>query len=49
MQRRGTPQQPADLLAHDLITGDRNNDIETALRRWVIQPAACDTACVPMT
>jgi DNA-binding transcriptional LysR family regulator len=28
LQRKGTPQQPADLLAHDLITGDRNTEIE---------------------
>lgn len=28
LQRMGTPQQPADLLAHDLITGDRNTEIE---------------------
>jgi DNA-binding transcriptional LysR family regulator len=28
LQRKGTPQQPADLLGHDLITGDRNTEIE---------------------
>lgn len=28
LQRMGTPQQPADLLAHDLITGDRNTEVE---------------------
>lgn len=29
--RRGTPQQPQDLLAHDLIAGDRNKEIEIGL------------------
>lgn len=28
LQRHGIPQQPADLLVHDLITGDRNSAIE---------------------
>lgn len=28
LQRRGMPLQPADLLVHDLITGDRNTEIE---------------------
>ena len=28
LQRMGTPQEPTDLLAHDLITGDRNTEIE---------------------
>ncbi len=28
LQHRGTPLQPLDLLAHDLITGDRNTEIE---------------------
>lgn len=28
LQRMGTPQQPADLLKHDLITGDRDTEIE---------------------
>ena len=28
LQRKGTPQDAADLLAHDLITGDRNTEIE---------------------
>ncbi|WP_300556023.1 LysR family transcriptional regulator [Limnohabitans sp. Rim8] len=28
LQRKGTPLQPADLLAHDLITGDHNTEIE---------------------
>jgi len=28
LARRGTPQQPPDLLAHDLITGDRDRAIE---------------------
>ena len=28
LQRRGTPLQQADLLVHDLITGDRNTEIE---------------------
>ena len=28
LDRRGKPLQPADLLAHDLITGDRNTEIE---------------------
>ncbi len=28
MQRKGTPQEPTDLLAHDLITGDRHTEIE---------------------
>jgi DNA-binding transcriptional LysR family regulator len=28
LQRKGTPQEPTDLLAHDLITGDRNSEIE---------------------
>lgn len=28
LERRGTPQQAAELLAHDLITGDRNTEIE---------------------
>lgn len=28
LQRKGTPQQPLDLLAHDLITGDRHTEIE---------------------
>ena len=27
LRRRGTPRQPADLLAHDLIGNDRNTDI----------------------
>ena len=33
LQRRGTPLQPADLLAHDLITGDRNSEIEDGFAR----------------
>ncbi len=28
LQRKGTPLLPTDLLAHDLITGDRNTEIE---------------------
>lgn len=28
LQGRGTPQQPSDLMAHELITGDRNTEIE---------------------
>lgn len=28
LQRKGTPQQAADLVAHDLIAGDRNSDID---------------------
>jgi DNA-binding transcriptional LysR family regulator len=28
LQRKGTPLQPADLLTHDLITGDHNTEIE---------------------
>lgn len=28
LDRRGKPLQPSDLLAHDLITGDRNTEIE---------------------
>lgn len=28
LERRGTPQQAAELLAHDVITGDRNTEIE---------------------
>ena len=28
LQRKGTPLQPADLLGHDLITGDHNTEIE---------------------
>jgi DNA-binding transcriptional LysR family regulator len=28
LQRMGTPQEPTDLLVHDLITGDRNTEIE---------------------
>jgi DNA-binding transcriptional LysR family regulator len=26
--RRGTPREPADLLQHDIVGGDRNDDIE---------------------
>lgn len=31
LQRKGRPQQAADLVAHDLIAGDRNSDIDMGL------------------
>jgi DNA-binding transcriptional LysR family regulator len=33
LQRMGTPMQPAELLMHDLITGDLNTDIEDGFAR----------------
>jgi DNA-binding transcriptional LysR family regulator len=39
LQRMGTPQVPADLLSHDLITGDRQTEIEDGFAAFGFAPS----------
>jgi DNA-binding transcriptional LysR family regulator len=41
LRRRGTPRQPNDLLNHDVISGDRNDQVERGIRAmgYEIDPA----------
>jgi DNA-binding transcriptional LysR family regulator len=41
LRRRGTPKQPTDLLNHDLISGDRDDQVERGIRAmgYEIDPA----------